>query len=396
MNKLREVFIVGAKRTAIGTFGGTLQDTPAVDLGVAALNAAISQANISKDNIDEVILGNVLQAGQGMNPARQVSIKAGLPVSVNSFTVNKVCGSGMKSVILATQSILLSDAEIIAAGGIENMDMAPYLLKKARYGYKMGNAEIIDHMVFDGLTDIFNMYHMGITAENLAEKYNITRQKQDEFAYQSQEKAFAAIESGRFKDEIVGYEIKDKKGNVTIFEVDEHPRRTSLEKLSALKPAFKKDGTVTAGNASGINDCAAVLILASADAVKKYNLKPLARIVEYGFGGVPPEIMGVGPVEAIKNLFKRSGLKFSDIDLWELNEAFASQSLAVLKDLPEINPQLVNVNGGAIALGHPIGASGTRIIITLLYEMIKRKNKIGVASLCIGGGQGIAIAIERV
>ncbi|HQJ41315.1 MAG TPA: thiolase family protein, partial [Exilispira sp.] len=238
--------------------------------------------------------------------------------------------------------------------------------------------------------------HMGITAENLAEKYNITRQKQDEFAYQSQEKAFAAIESGRFKDEIVGYEIKDKKGNVTIFEVDEHPRRTSLEKLSALKPAFKKDGTVTAGNASGINDCAAVLILASADAVKKYNLKPLARIVEYGFGGVPPEIMGVGPVEAIKNLFKRSGLKFSDIDLWELNEAFASQSLAVLKDLPEINPQLVNVNGGAIALGHPIGASGTRIIITLLYEMIKRKNKIGVASLCIGGGQGIAIAIERV
>ena len=396
MNKLREVFIVGAKRTAIGTCGGTLQDTPAVDLGVAALNAAISQANISKDNIDEVILGNVLQAGQGMNPARQVSIKAGLPVSVNSFTVNKVCGSGMKSVILATQSILLSDAEIIAAGGIENMDMAPYLLKKARYGYKMGNAEIIDHMVFDGLTDIFNMYHMGITAENLAEKYNITRQKQDEFAYQSQEKAFAAIESGRFKDEIVGYEIKDKKGNVTIFEVDEHPRRTSLEKLSALKPAFKKDGTVTAGNASGINDCAAVLILASADAVKKYNLKPLARIVEYGFGGVPPEIMGVGPVEAIKNLFKRSGLKFSDIDLWELNEAFASQSLAVLKDLPEINPQLVNVNGGAIALGHPIGASGTRIIITLLYEMIKRKNKIGVASLCIGGGQGIAIAIERV
>lgn len=396
MNKLREVFIVGAKRTAIGTFGGTLQDTPAVDLGVAALNATISQANISKDNIDEVILGNVLQAGQGMNPARQVSIKAGLPVSVNSFTVNKVCGSGMKSVILATQSILLSDAEIIAAGGIENMDMAPYLLKKARYGYKMGNAEIIDHMVFDGLTDIFNMYHMGITAENLAEKYNITRQKQDEFAYQSQEKAFAAIESGRFKDEIVGYEIKDKKGNVTIFEVDEHPRRTSLEKLSALKPAFKKDGTVTAGNASGINDCAAVLILASADAVKKYNLKPLARIVEYAFGGVPPEIMGVGPVEAIKNLFKRSGLKFSDIDLWELNEAFASQSLAVLKDLPEINPQLVNVNGGAIALGHPIGASGTRIIITLLYEMIKRKNKIGVASLCIGGGQGIAIAIERV
>lgn len=396
MNKLREVFIVGAKRTAIGTFGGTLQDTPAVDLGVAALNAAITQANISKDNIDEVILGNVLQAGQGMNPARQVSIKAGLPVSVNSFTVNKVCGSGMKSVILATQSILLSDAEIIAAGGIENMDMAPYLLKKARYGYKMGNAEIIDHMVFDGLTDIFNMYHMGITAENLAEKYNITRQQQDEFAYQSQEKAFAAIESGRFKDEIVGYEIKDKKGNVTIFEVDEHPRRTSLEKLSALKPAFKKDGTVTAGNASGINDCAAVLILASADAVKKYNLKPLARIVEYGFGGVPPEIMGVGPVEAIKNLFKRSGLKFSDIDLWELNEAFASQSLAVLKDLPEINPQLVNVNGGAIALGHPIGASGTRIIITLLYEMIKRKNKIGVASLCIGGGQGIAIAIERV
>jgi acetyl-CoA C-acetyltransferase len=396
MNRLRDVFIVGAKRTAIGTFGGTLQDIPAVDLGVTALNAAISQANISKDNIDEVILGNVLQAGQGMNPARQVSIKAGLPASVNSFTVNKVCGSAMKSVMLATQSILLSDAEIIAAGGIENMDMAPYLLKKARYGYKMGNAEIIDHMVFDGLTDIFNMYHMGITAENLAERYNITRQQQDEFAYQSQEKAFAAIEAGRFKDEIVSYEIKDKKGNVTYFETDEHPRRTSLEKLSALKPAFKKDGTVTAGNASGINDGAAVLILASIDAVKKYNLKPLARIIDYGSGGVPPEIMGVGPVEAIKNLFKRSGLKFSDVDLWELNEAFASQSLAVLKDLPEINPQFVNVNGGAIALGHPIGASGARILVTLLYEMIKRNNKIGVASLCIGGGQGTAIAIERV
>jgi acetyl-CoA C-acetyltransferase len=396
MNRLRDVFIVGAKRTAIGTFGGTLQDIPAVDLGVTALNAAISQANISKDNIDEVILGNVLQAGQGMNPARQVSIKAGLPASVNSFTVNKVCGSAMKSVMLATQSILLSDAEIIAAGGIENMDMAPYLLKKARYGYKMGNAEIIDHMVFDGLTDIFNMYHMGITAENLAEKYNITRQQQDEFAYQSQEKAFAAIEAGRFKDEIVSYEIRDKKGNVTYFETDEHPRRTSLEKLSALKPAFKKDGTVTAGNASGINDGAAVLILASIDAVKKYNLKPLARIIDYGSGGVPPEIMGVGPVEAIKNLFKRSGLKFSDVDLWELNEAFASQSLAVLKDLPEINPQFVNVNGGAIALGHPIGASGARILVTLLYEMIKRNNKIGVASLCIGGGQGTAIAIERV
>ena len=396
MNRLRDVFIVGAKRTAIGTFGGTLQDIPAVDLGVTALNAAISQANISKDNIDEVILGNVLQAGQGMNPARQVSIKAGLPASVNSFTVNKVCGSAMKSVMLATQSILLSDAEIIAAGGIENMDMAPYLLKKARYGYKMGNAEIIDHMVFDGLTDIFNMYHMGITAENLAEKYNITRQQQDEFAYQSQEKAFAAIEAGRFKDEIVSYEIKDKKGNVTYFETDEHPRRTSLEKLSALKPAFKKDGTVTAGNSSGINDGAAVLILASIDAVKKYNLKPLARIIDYGSGGVPPEIMGVGPVEAIKNLFKRSGLKFSDVDLWELNEAFASQSLAVLKDLPEINPQFVNVNGGAIALGHPIGASGARILVTLLYEMIKRNNKIGVASLCIGGGQGTAIAIERV
>ena len=394
MNRLRDVFIVGAKRTAIGTFGGTLQDIPAVDLGVTALNAAISQANISKDNIDEVILGNVLQAGQGMNPARQVSIKAGLPASVNSFTVNKVCGSAMKSVMLATQSILLSDAEIIAAGGIENMDMAPYLLKKARYGYKMGNAEIIDHMVFDGLTDIFNMYHMGITAENLAEKYNITRQQQDEFAYQSQEKAFAAIEAGKFKDEIVSYEIKDKKGNVTYFETDEHPRRTSLEKLSALKPAFKKDGTVTAGNASGINDGAAALIVMSKEKADELGLTPIAEIVSYASAGVDPSIMGTGPIPASKKALEKANLKIDDIELVEANEAFAAQAIAVAKDL-NLNMDITNVNGGAIALGHPIGASGARILVSLLYEMQKRDNKLGLATLCIGGGQGISMIVRR-
>lgn len=392
---MKEVYIVAAKRTAIGTMGGTLKDVPAPELGAIALKACLEQANIKPEMIDEVIVGNVLQAGVGMNTARQISIKAGIPVDKPSFTVNKVCGSGMKAIILGVQSILVGDNEIVATGGTENMDLAPYLLKKGRYGYRLGNGEIVDHMVFDGLTDIFNNYHMGVTAENLVEKYNISREEQDKFAFESQQKTFKAIEEHKFKDEITPVEIKDRKGNITIFEVDEHPRKTTLEKLAKLRPAFKKDGTVTAGNSSGINDGAAMLVLASEEAVKKYNLKPLAKIVAYASGAVPPEIMGIGPVAAIKNVFKKSGFSFNDIDLWELNEAFAAQSIAVFRELPEIPKEKVNVNGGAIALGHPIGASGARITITLLYEMLKQNSNRGLASLCIGGGQGTAIILEK-
>ena len=301
---MKNIYIVAAKRTAIGTMGGTLKDIPAPELGAIALKGCFEQSGVKPEMIDEVIVGNVLQAGVGMNTARQVAIKAGVPVEKPSFTVNKVCGSGMKALMLAVQSILVWDNEIVAAGGTENMDLAPYLLKKARYGYRLGHNEIIDHMVYDGLTDIFNNYHMGITAENLVEKYNISREEQDKFAYDSQVKAENAIKAGKFKDEIVPVEIKDRKGNVTVFDTDEHPRKTSLEKLAKLRPAFKKDGSVTAGNSSGINDGAAMLIIASEVAVKKYNLKPLAKVVAYASGAVPPEIMGIGPVAAINNIFK--------------------------------------------------------------------------------------------
>jgi acetyl-CoA C-acetyltransferase len=393
---MKDVFIVAAKRTAIGTFGGFFKDIHPADFGAVVVKACLDQAGLKPENVDELISGTVLQAGLGMNVARQVAIKAGIPVNVPSFTVNKVCGSGMKSIILGAQSIIIGDNHIVVAGGTENMDMAPYLLKNGRYGYRLGDSVIIDHMVFDGLTDIFNNYHMGITAENLVEKYKITREEQDKFAFDSQEKALKAIESGRFKDEIVPYEIVDKKGNKSVFEFDEHPRKTTLEKLAQLKPAFKKDGTITAGNSSGINDGASYLILASEEACKKFNLKPLAKIIGYASAAIEPEIMGVAPAFAIRKLMEKTGFSISKIDLWELNEAFAAQSISVFRELPDIPYKKVNVNGGAIALGHPIGASGARITTTLIYEMKKRNLKYGVSSLCIGGGQATALLIENI
>lgn len=399
---MKKVFIVGAKRTAIGGYGGTLSGTPAVKLGVVAAKAAIEQAGITPDHIDETILGNILTAGQGMGPARQVSIGCGIPEEACAYTINMVCGSGMKALMNGTTDILLGEASIVLAGGMENMSMSPYLLTKGRFGYRMGNQEIVDHMVNDGLWDVFNNYHMGVTAENLAEKYGITREEQDDFAYQSQLRAKAAIESNRFNDEITPVIIKNKKGDIS-FDRDEHPRLTSPEKLANLKTAFKKDGTVTAGNASGINDSASMTVLASEGAVNEHGLKPMAEIVAFAQGGVDPAYMGYGPVPAIKKVIVKSGLDIKDIDLFELNEAFASQSLAVLKGLEEAFGvtkewmlERTNVNGGAIALGHPIGASGNRILVTLLYEMKKRNVKYGLASLCIGGGMGTAVILKNI
>lgn len=400
---MRKVYIVGAKRTAIGTFGGSLKDVPAVQLAVAASKAAIEQANVNPEWIDETIVGNILMAGQGMGPGRQVGIYSGVPAEKPGYTVNMLCGSGMKAIMIGAVDIMVGQAEIVLAGGMESMSTAPYLLPKARFGYRLGDGQIIDHMVFDGLTDVFNMYHMGVTAENLVEKYGISREEQDLFAYKSQMKAKKAIETGRFKDEIVPFVVKEKKSE-KIFDTDEHPRfDTTLETLAKLRPAFKKDGTVTAGNASGINDGASAAVLASEDAVKKYGLKPLAEIVAFAQHGVDPSIMGIGPVGAISKALKCANLKLTDIQLIELNEAFAAQSIAVLKDLKNEHgvtddwlEERVNVNGGAIALGHPIGASGNRITVTLLYEMKKRNLELGLASLCIGGGMGTAIIIRNV
>lgn len=400
---MRKVYIVGAKRTAIGTFGGSLKDVPAVQLAVAASKAAIEQANVNPEWIDETIVGNILMAGQGMGPGRQVGIYSGVPAEKPGYTVNMLCGSGMKAIMIGAVDIMVGQAEIVLAGGMESMSTAPYLLPKARFGYRLGDGQIIDHMVFDGLTDVFNMYHMGVTAENLVEKYGISREEQDLFAYKSQMKAKKAIETGRFKDEIVPFVVKEKKSE-KIFDTDEHPRfDTTLETLAKLRPAFKKDGTVTAGNASGINDGASAAVLASEDAVKKYGLKPLAEIIAFAQHGVDPSIMGIGPVGAISKALKCANLKLTDIQLIELNEAFAAQSIAVLKDLKNEHgvtddwlEERVNVNGGAIALGHPIGASGNRITVTLLYEMKKRNLELGLASLCIGGGMGTAIIIRNV
>jgi len=336
----------------------------------------------------------VLQAGQGQNVARQCAIHAGIPETVTSFTINKVCGSGLRAVSLAAQIIKAGDADIVLAGGTESMTNAPYLVPKARYGYRMGDGKLVDEMVFGGLTDIFNGYHMGITAENVNEMYGITREEQDEFGLRSQEKAFAAIESGRFKDEIVPVVIKTKKGEV-VFDTDEHPRRTTMEALAKLKPAFKKDGSVTAGNASGINDGAAAVVVMSKEKADELGIKPMARVVSYASGGVDPKIMGVGPVPATKKALAKAGLTLDDIDLIEANEAFAAQSIAVARDMGwDKTMEKVNVNGGAIALGHPIGASGCRILVTLLYEMQKRNAKRGLATLCIGGGQGTTLIVE--
>lgn len=393
---MREVVIVAALRTAIGTFNGALAPLSATELGSIVVRAALEKANIAATAVDEVIMGNVLQAGLGQNPARQAALKAGLPVGVPAYTINKVCGSGLKAVNLAAQSIMAGDADIIVAGGMESMTNAPYLLEsKARWGYRMGDSKLIDVMIRDGLWCATNDYHMGITAENIAAKYGITREEQDRLAAESQEKAIKAIDSGAFAQEIVPVTIKGKKGD-TVFAADEFPKRgTSAESLATLRAAFKKDGTVTAGNASGINDGAAALVIMSGEKAKALGLKPLARIAGYGSGGVDPSIMGMGPVPASQRALAKAGLTVADIDLFEANEAFAAQFLAVGKELG-LPKEKINVHGGATALGHPIGASGARILVTLLHAMQQREAKRGLATLCIGGGQGIATIVERV
>jgi len=391
----REVVLVGACRTPVGTFGGTLKDTPAVQLGKVVMQEALKRAGIKGEQLDEVIFGCVLQAGLGQNVARQAMIHAGIPKEVTAFTINKVCGSGLRAVSLATQVIKAGDADIVLAGGMENMSAAPFVLDKARYGYRMNNGSLIDCMIKDGLWEAFNGYHMGITAENINEQYGITRQEQDEFGYQSQERAAAAIASGRFKDEIVPVVIPGKKGDM-VFDTDEHPRQSTLEKMGGLKPAFKKDGSVTAGNASGINDSAAAVIVMSKEKADELGIKPMAKVVSYASGGVDPKVMGLGPIPSSRKALEKAGLTVDDIDLIEANEAFAAQSIAVGRDLGWADKMdKVNVNGGAIAIGHPIGASGARILVTLLYEMQKRESKYGLATLCIGGGMGTAMIVER-
>ena len=392
---MKEAVIVSAARTAIGAFSGTLANTSASELGAVAIRAALARAKMEPGAVDEVLMGCILQAGQGQNPARQAALKAGLPVEIPCTTINKVCGSGLKSVALAAQSIMAGDAEIVVAGGAENMNLAPYMLDKARTGYRMGHGQLIDSMIHDGLWCIFGDTHMGITAENLAEKYGVSRAEQDEFAAASQAKAAAAIESGRFADEIVPVMLPQRKGDPIRFDKDEHVRPgTTVESLAKLRPAFKKDGTVTAGNASGINDGAAAVVVMSADRAKAMGLAPLAKVRAYASAGVDPSVMGIGPVPATRKALAKAGLTIEDIGLIEANEAFASQSLAVGRDLGW-DPAKVNVNGGAIALGHPIGASGARILVTLLHEMQKRDVKYGLATLCIGGGMGIAMIVER-
>ncbi len=392
----KEIVIASACRTAIGSFGGTLKNTPAVELGATVIKEAVNRAGLKPEQVDEVIFGNVLQAGLGQNPARQAALKAGLPETSTAFTVNIVCGSGLKSVALAAGLIQAGDADIIVAGGMENMSMAPYAMPAARWGARMFNTNMVDVMVNDGLWDAFNNYHMGITAENLAEQWGLTREMQDEFALASQQKAEAAIKGGKFKDEIVPVMIPQKKGDPVAFDTDEFPRfGATIEALAKLKPAFKKDGgTVTAGNASGINDSAAAVVVMTKEKAEELGIKPLATIVSYATGGVDPKIMGTGPIPASRKAMEKAGVTIKDIDLVEANEAFAAQSLAVAHDL-EFDMDKVNVNGGAIALGHPIGASGCRILVTLLYEMQKRDAKLGLATLCIGGGQGQALIVKR-
>lgn len=392
---MRAVYILGACRTAIGSFGGCLSSISAVKLAQTVIKEVLERTGVSPGSVDEVIMGNVLQAGLGQNTARQAAIAAGILVEVTAMTINKVCGSGLKAVTLAAQIIKAQDAQCIVAGGMESMSQAPYILRDHRWGAKLGNQELIDEMVFDGLWDIFNGYHMGITAENIAEKYGISRQQQDEFAYNSQMKASRAQTEGRFKDEIVSVAVPQRKGEPVICDRDEFIRPdTTLEKLAGLKPAFKKDGTVTAGNASGINDGAVAVVVASEDFIKSNKLKPVAKIVSYGSKGVPPDIMGIGPIESVKEALRKADFGINNVGLIEANEAFAAQSIVVAKGL-NFDMEKVNVNGGAIALGHPIGASGARILTTLIYEMCRRDERYGLATLCIGGGMGEAIIVER-
>ncbi|MFM1651197.1 acetyl-CoA C-acetyltransferase [Brevibacillus sp. B_LB10_24] len=392
----KEVVIASAVRTAIGSFQGTLSTVSATRLGAIVLEGALAKAGVAKDKVEEVIMGNVLQAGLGQNPARQAAIFAELPQTVPSMTINKVCGSGLKAVHLAAQSIIAEEADIVLAGGMENMSLAPYLLEGARSGYRMGDQKVVDSMIRDGLWCAFNDYHMGITAENLCEQYSLCREELDEFAAWSQEKAMRAIAEGRFKDEIVPVTIPQRKGDPIRFDQDEFPRAgVTVESLAKLRPSFKKEGMVTAGNASGINDGAAALLIMSREKAEELGIKPLARILSNASAGVDPSIMGIGPVPATRRALEKAGLALEEIDLVEANEAFAAQSLAVGKDLGFDRDKL-NVNGGAIALGHPIGASGARILVSLVHELHKRDQaKYGLATLCIGGGQGVATVIEK-
>lgn len=401
---MNKVYIVSAKRTAVGSFLGALKDVSAADLAIPVIKSILEETKIDPSVIDEVLLGNILPAGQGQGIARQASIGAGVPSSVPAYSVNMMCGSGMKSVMLAYANIASNVADVILVGGTESMSQSPFLLpREVRSGIKMGNINVIDHMIYDALTDVFNQIHMGVTAENIADKYSITREQQDEFAIASQQKAIHAIDSGTFKDEIVPITVKTRREEIVV-DTDEYPnRKTSIEKLATLRPAFKKDGSVTAGNSSGLNDGASIMMVASEAAVKKYNLKPLMEIVAFGQGGVDPAIMGLGPTPAIKQALTRADMSLNDMELIELNEAFAAQSLGVLIELEneygikkEEILKKTNVNGGAIALGHPVGASGNRIITTLIHQMIKDNKTYGLASLCIGGGMGTALVLKNV
>jgi acetyl-CoA C-acetyltransferase len=391
---MNEVVIVAAGRTGVGKFGGTLAKTSAVDLGAHVIKELLAKTGIAPDLVSEVLMGQVLTAGCGQNPARQAAIRAGIPDMVPAFTVGMVCGSGLKATHLAAQAILCGDAEIVIAGGQENMSASPHVLPNSRDGIRMGDGKLIDTMIVDGLWDVYNQYHMGVTAENVAKKFGVSRQEQDDFALASQNKAEAAQKGGKFKDEILPLEIPQKKGSI-VFDSDEYIKAgTTLDSLMALRPAFAKDGTVTAGNASGINDGAAAVIMMSAKKADQLGLKPLARIKAYSSAGLDPSIMGMGPVPASQLCLKKAGWTPQDLDLMEINEAFAAQAIAVNKEMGW-DTSKINVNGGAIALGHPIGASGCRVLVTLLHEMIRRDARRGLASLCIGGGMGVALAVER-
>lgn len=391
---MTRVVLAAAYRTPIGVFGGAFKDVPAYDLGATLIEHIIKETGLNPSEIDEVIIGNVLQAGQGQNPARIAAMKGGLPETVPAFTVNKVCGSGLKSIQLAYQSIVTGENDIVLAGGMENMSQSPMLVNNSRFGFKMGHQSMVDSMVYDGLTDVFNQYHMGITAENLVEQYGISREEQDTFAVNSQHKAVRAQQNGEFDSEIVPVSIPQRKGEPIVVTKDEGVRENvSVEKLSRLRPAFKKDGTVTAGNASGINDGAAMMLVMSEDKAKELNIEPLAVLDGFGTHGVGPSIMGIAPVGAVEKALKRSKKELSDIDVFELNEAFAAQSLAVDREL-KLPPEKVNVKGGAIALGHPIGASGARVLVTLLHQL-NDEVETGLTSLCIGGGQAIAAVVSK-
>ena len=393
--QIREVVVVGAVRTPVGSFGGSLKDVSAVDLGALVIKEALRRANVDASQVDEVIMGNVLQAGLGQNPARQASLRAGLPVSVPAFTINKVCGSGLKAINLGATAIMLGDADVVVAGGMENMSQAPYLQPSARWGQRMGNGILVDSLLTDGLTCALDGIHMGITAENIAADFCLSREEQDALAAESQRRAVAAIANGSFKAEIIAVSVPQRKGEPVSFHTDEFPKQDStVVTLAKLNPAFKKDGTVTAGNASGINDGAAAVVLMSAEKAKALGLSSLATIASFASAGVEPRVMGTGPIKATQKALAKVGLSLNDLELIEANEAFAAQALAVAKTL-EFNLEIVNVNGGAIAIGHPIGASGARIFVTLLFAMQKRDAKVGLATLCIGGGQGVATVVKR-